>query len=136
MGAPNKVCWNCNNCDTFAGICFKGKFVNFPNPVILSAHTCEEFDNNFITKITIENKRLKEENEKLIEANFQYNLQYSKDADMIHRLSNTLKRCNPYLPIEHGFSDCDRCASCNNYYDLGHKESCEYIKLTGGKNND
>lgn len=122
-----KICWNCVHCDTFGGICFKGKFGDKPHKTDLSNYSCDLFEistESTYKRLLIEIKRLKEENEQLIEANFQYNLQYSKDANMIHRLRNALRQCTPGLIC---------CNFCEGTSMTGHKENCEYIKLIGGE---
>ena len=45
MNEVKKVCWNCNHCDTFGGVCLKGKFEVEPTSrLLIQHHTCEEFD--------------------------------------------------------------------------------------------
>lgn len=107
MDKPKQVCWNCCHCDTFGGICFKGKFVDFPKPVILSAYTCEEWDDMDIFFV------MNEKMNKLKQENF--------------KLKDMLKKCTPYGMILHPEAKCEFCNS-EEYY--GHKNNCEYIKLT------
>ena len=39
-----KCCWNCKNCCTFGGVCFKGKFDELKYKVELEEYNCCEFE--------------------------------------------------------------------------------------------
>lgn len=93
---------------------------------ILIADVFIEKDLVYLVNCVNEHDKLVEENEQLIESNFQYNLQYSKDANMIHRLGNALRQCTPGLIF---------CNFCEGTSMEGHKPNCEYIKLIGGEKN-
>ena len=106
MNSVKKVCWNCVHCDTFGGVCFKGKFLNNADkPILLNAYTCDQFDDNVITKTMLEIEQLKAENEQLRQA---------------------LLKCDP-RHMDIGFA-CMFCGSA-----LEHADNCDYIRLTRTK---
>ena len=39
-----KCCWNCIHCDTFGGVCFRGKFYSLPVKIHLKNYVCEKFE--------------------------------------------------------------------------------------------
>ena len=70
-----EVCWNCVHCDTFGGICFKGKFNGKPM-TRLEIHSCNEFESAYREqndKLVAEVERLKQEVERLKEYEYMYN---------------------------------------------------------------
>ena len=90
MDKPKQVCWNCCHCDTFGGICMKGKFVDFPKPVILSAYGCEEWDNRDIFFVMREEIRmLRQENDRLKQEIHEFNnrlIDSQIEMKLIHKL--------------------------------------------------
>jgi hypothetical protein len=66
MSGVKKVCWNCVHCDTFAGICLKGKFeVDATSTILIQSYACEEFDDSLFTKMNMDVERLKAEVKRL-----------------------------------------------------------------------
>jgi hypothetical protein len=151
MSGVKKVCWNCNYCDTFAGICLKGKFeVDATSTMLIQSYTCEEFDNTLFSKMSIENDKLKEKNDKQFEALMksinrletenetlkELNEQLQNDiinanmnSEIMGKLSEerrvALEKC---IPNEIGGYDVrlERCIFCKEYE---HKPDCDYVRL-------
>lgn len=55
----------------------------------------------------------------------------AKDLEENKRLKEALRKCHPYEWIveEHD----SKCQFCRNWWSEGHKEDCEYVRLTQEK---
>lgn len=143
-------CWNCKHCDTFGGVCFKGKFANSLNKINLAKHSCDEFCSDEtssynrlyadVARLTQENAETKQiYNERLDDLDGVL-LKMCKINDKLkqenEQLREALKKCDPWTKVSHDdiapLSQCEFCEGLS----YEHKSNCEYIRLIGGDNND
>ena len=91
-----------------------------------------------------ENERLKQENEVITmevetlqnsEINNQMNLEIAtKEIEQLKQSvaerEEALRKCSPYYQGCYGGEN--KCNFCNTEEDYGHKDDCDYVRLTGG----
>jgi hypothetical protein len=131
MSGVKKVCWNCVYCDTFAGVCHKGKYTNVPLKIHLDHYSCEEFDDNLFTAMNLEIEQLKAENERLKQENDVKNVRITElfltNEELFienKQLKEALQKCSPFLATTGS-----RLEVCEFCFNKPHTDDCEYIKL-------